>query len=330
MNINYFPGGNTGRGFVNLFDGIIAPWEKGFYTYILKGGPGVGKNTLMKKVVERANRLGLDVELFYCASDSESLDAVKIIQNKIVVLDGTAPHMIDPIYPGAVDEIINLGHFKNQRKFGTYLNEIEDLLGENKLHYTIAYSYLRSAMELKNNTIEIIKSAMNIDKLDRWLLEKIGKNDGENVGTRRLFSSAITPDGIIDLSDSDFDVKLSGFTGLVAMNRLQKIVGGRKKEMFLDPLGTFTPKSINLLNERLTFVTDYKDGESECDEFLIKKEYNFISCVITQIDNLIRNATDELFKCKAVHCQVEQLYRAFVDYDKVNDETEKLMFKIGL
>ena len=45
----YFPGANTGRGFIGHFEGIVPPWSEPHYTYVLKGGPGVGKSTLMKK-----------------------------------------------------------------------------------------------------------------------------------------------------------------------------------------------------------------------------------------------------------------------------------------
>lgn len=39
----YFPGANTGRGFIGHFEGIVPPWSEPHYTYVLKGGPGVGK-----------------------------------------------------------------------------------------------------------------------------------------------------------------------------------------------------------------------------------------------------------------------------------------------
>lgn len=78
MTKKYFPGANTGRGFIGHFESIVPPWEKPHYTYILKGGPGVGKNTLMKKVSCLARANGFAVEEFRCASDPESLDAVRI------------------------------------------------------------------------------------------------------------------------------------------------------------------------------------------------------------------------------------------------------------
>ena len=45
--LHYFAGGNTARGFFSLYDSNFAGLEK---VFILKGGPGTGKSTLMKKI----------------------------------------------------------------------------------------------------------------------------------------------------------------------------------------------------------------------------------------------------------------------------------------
>ena len=63
----YFPGANTGRGFIGHFEGIVPPWSEPHYTYVLKGGPGVGKSTLMKKCAAIARANGFTVEEFRCA-----------------------------------------------------------------------------------------------------------------------------------------------------------------------------------------------------------------------------------------------------------------------
>ena len=46
---NFFLGANSGSGFQNLFSEIMDP-ETAFDIMILKGGPGVGKNTFMREV----------------------------------------------------------------------------------------------------------------------------------------------------------------------------------------------------------------------------------------------------------------------------------------
>ena len=47
--IHYFPGGNTAEGFCSHFGDILpAPMQRRMF--YLKGGPGVGKSTLMRRV----------------------------------------------------------------------------------------------------------------------------------------------------------------------------------------------------------------------------------------------------------------------------------------
>ena len=71
----------------------------------------------------RANRLsdeggrkpfaeqGEDVDFLWCSSDPDSLGRIVLKKRRIALLDGTAPHVVDPQNPGAVDEILNLGEY---------------------------------------------------------------------------------------------------------------------------------------------------------------------------------------------------------------------------
>ena len=46
---NFFAGANSGSGFQNLFS-EIADLEDTYDLMVLKGGPGVGKNTFMREI----------------------------------------------------------------------------------------------------------------------------------------------------------------------------------------------------------------------------------------------------------------------------------------
>ena len=129
----YFPGANTGRGFIGHFEGIVPPWSEPHYTYVLKGGPGVGKSTLMKKCAAIARANGFTVEEFRCASDPESFDAVRIPQRRLVLLDGTAPHTIDPAMPGIDGETLDLGRFLHKEVFKRRREELFVLAEENRV-----------------------------------------------------------------------------------------------------------------------------------------------------------------------------------------------------
>ena len=91
----YFPGGNTTKGFYSYYNEILKYKELN-EIYTIKGGPGVGKSTLMKSVGKKFEQKGFSINYYHCSSDPDSLDAVLIKEKGILFVDGTAPHIIDP------------------------------------------------------------------------------------------------------------------------------------------------------------------------------------------------------------------------------------------
>ncbi len=97
--IQYFLGANSPTGFYSLYDHLLPP-ERARAIYILKGGPGCGKSTLMGKVGAWAQEAGMEPEYILCSGDPDSLDAVVLPERGAAIVDGTAPQ-------GVVTE----GHF---------------------------------------------------------------------------------------------------------------------------------------------------------------------------------------------------------------------------
>ncbi len=86
-----FPGGNTPQGFFSYYQYILGQ-EEATRIFVIKGGPGVGKSTFMKKIGFAMLENGYDVEFMHCSSDNNSLDGVVIPSVGVALLDGTAPH----------------------------------------------------------------------------------------------------------------------------------------------------------------------------------------------------------------------------------------------
>ena len=55
-----FPGGNTAYGFFSFYDYIAPPDANKIF--VIKGGPGVGKSTFMRKIAEAVRSRGYDVD----------------------------------------------------------------------------------------------------------------------------------------------------------------------------------------------------------------------------------------------------------------------------
>lgn len=175
----YFAAANTKDGFYSYFDDIFFnPSIK--RRYIIKGGPGTGKSSFMKRVALWAQKKGLEVEYYYCSSDTSSLDGV-IIDGRVAMLDGTAPHSYDTVLPGACDEIINLGDFWNASKLSDSADDITRLGAKKREHYSHAYGYLAAAGKVRETLDSIIKPCMKWDKMTAAVCrscDKIKVTDG--------------------------------------------------------------------------------------------------------------------------------------------------------
>ncbi len=146
-NIQYFLGANSPRGFYSLYDQLIS-LEDANAVYILKGGAGCGKSTLMKLVARAAEGAGIPVEYILCSGDPDSLDAVVLPTLKTALVDGTAPHVVEPKYPGVVEHYVNLGDCYDRSALAPFRQEIMDCMTGYKACYHRAYRCLEAAAQV--------------------------------------------------------------------------------------------------------------------------------------------------------------------------------------
>lgn len=160
---SYFAASNTGDGFVNYYDPVFASDDR---IYILKGGPGTGKSYFLKKIADAAEMRGMEHEKYYCSSDPDSLDGIRVPEMGVSFWDGTAPHIVEPRVPGAREEIINLGQFWQGEKLRECRESIVSL-GEKKSDaYAMALSMLSLAAECMRYRLSLLTSFVKQDKMD--------------------------------------------------------------------------------------------------------------------------------------------------------------------
>ena len=177
---NMFLGANTPDGFVGYFHELAGNWGLKKLV-ILKGGSGVGKSTFMRKFAEHFIREGRGktsdkkrvVYYMYCASDPASLDGVLIEDLGVAIIDGTAPHMVDPKYPGLVDEIVDLAQFLDGKKLGLTLEQLQSMQEVRKAEFVRAYGCLNNARNIHMKVEESYVAAMDWDGVDAKLAEVI-------------------------------------------------------------------------------------------------------------------------------------------------------------
>ena len=159
----YFLGSSGKDGFFSCFEQLM-PKTEGRYIYIIKGGPGTGKSSFMKKIADEMESKDIDCERIFCSSDPDSLDGVIFPSLRVSIADGTSPHVLDPDYPGASGEIINFGDCWNK----TLLRERE------KQIMTMRFGLFGSKEYTQKQVADLLGISQSyISRLEKRIIEKI-------------------------------------------------------------------------------------------------------------------------------------------------------------
>ncbi len=354
-----FPGANTPQGFFSYYDNITDKANARRF-FCLKGGPGVGKSSYMKRIAEELMKQGVRTELFHCSSDPHSLDGVRFPEYEIALVDGTAPHVIDPCYPGAVDEIINLGDFWDARQIREHRQEIVETQHNISYEYSRAYKYLSAAVYVSDDTDLIYNSATDhdgIEKLAADLCEMVftQHSEGETKRIRKLFASALTPAGLVNYSDTVlYDCKRvyglvtgENIGSLLCADTVMNTVAaqcykhGYACELFYCPMKPNTRIEhivIPELETGFTVLNKYNNDETVATEIINLQEYICRAAVRENADKLadndrmysalLNNAQDSLKNAYWLHNTLESYYVPYVRFDEVNEHCRGTLEKI--
>jgi len=77
----------------------------------IKGYPGTGKSSFMKKLAIAAVEHGLEVQIVWCGLDATSIDMVVIPELSFCIFDSTEPHVYFPDHHRPGDEIFDLAQY---------------------------------------------------------------------------------------------------------------------------------------------------------------------------------------------------------------------------
>lgn len=167
--MHFFAAANSDKGFVSMFDGVFGK-DKIDRLYILGGGPGSGKSTMMKRVAGLSEENGFTTEYIHCSSSPYSLDGVIIKEKSVAVIDGTSPHTYAPSLPGVREIAIDPGRAWDTDMLYERKEKISGLACGKKKAYKKAYIYLRAAGLLKREMSDMTKQCILWDKLKKNVL----------------------------------------------------------------------------------------------------------------------------------------------------------------
>lgn len=343
--INYYAGGNTAKGFVHFFESNFQDLER---LFILKGGPGTGKSTMIKSIGNEWRDKGYDLEWIHCSSDAKSLDAFIITELKIGIVDGTNPHALEPQYPGVVEEYVDLGVAWNREQLLKRKEEIIDLTKKVSKGFQTAYRSFREGLKEHDKLEEIYISQMDFNRANKltseWIQKLIQYPSKQGRGmTKHRFLGASTPIGPVDFVESiteSLEIRyfIKGRAGTGKSTMLKKIVEVAKHNGYdieVYHCG-FDPDSLDMVVIReLNFAIF---DSTEPHEYFPTREKDYIidlykETVATGTDekyaNRIRETTKKykekmnegiqhLAKTKEIRDQLEEIYIEAMDFTIVN------------
>ena len=189
----YFLGGASPAGFETDF------WQEQqpFYGILLKGGPGTGKSTLMKRIA--AAFPDEPVSVYHCASDPHSLDAVVLEARGVYLADATAPHEAGTPLPAVTGELTDLAAGLDPEAIRPHADAVRTLYAANQAAHLQARKGFAGIAALEEQITLTGERALLRDKLNRYasrlagrLLPKKGAPGGKLLHRQRI---AVTPIG---------------------------------------------------------------------------------------------------------------------------------------
>lgn len=334
--IRSFSGANTGNGFVSFYDEIFS--EETFDgLYIIKGGPGTGKSTFMKNLAKRAEELGYSCRQYLCGSDSNSLDGVTVSNSsrKIGVLDGTPPHPKEFRSPGAAGDILNFGDFWDSSVLKSARREIDAINREKSACFETAYRYLGAADKI-NRHISSLASGVYLKEKAYATASRLVSSIGTGGTVSNVQLIGFTMNGKVSLSPTGNEIKEYAVSGNddVAHLFLADIVHiiqakGVSAKVSRSPLnlsdidGVYFPDSNVWLHagtgddaDKIINTSRFVDREALS---LCRQKMRFgKKCRQALLDG----AFESLESAKAHHFALEEIYKANMNFDGLNRQSE--------
>ncbi len=348
---DFFAGGNTPQGFFSYYDYIL-PTEYAKKIICIKGGPGTGKSGLMKRAVQKYEAR-YSVEQMHCSSDPNSLDGVVVPELGLAIIDGTAPHVVDPKYPGGVDRIFNAGDFWCEEAIAAHREDIISLNQTIARGYRDVYYYLKVAGDAWHH-LHSLKQSVSNDSAVEWAFHRINEHilhltdevKACKASTRKLFLKAITPSGVVDYAD-DMSKSVTNVyriralyhsEGAALLARIDEAVRmrGFKTQQFYTPFSPQNGIEYLYIEETDTLFSLVEDENHTLDVFLDldawPKGQKPLSSILDSmaydknvIQKMSEKAITQLQQNKKWHDALEMCYIPYMDFERLTSSFQKIL-----
>ncbi len=342
----YFAGANTAHGFVSAYPDMI---REGDFSrvYILKGGSGTGKSSFMKRCASAAEEAGGKVTLLLCSSDPTSADAV-ILTGKdggcTAILDGTAPHMTDPILPGAVGEIVNLGQFWQTDVLVHSRAEIAYYTEQKRAAYQRAYRYLAAYGEITAAARTLLAECILQEKMHaaaERLLASLPR--GEQYTAQIRYTCAVSMKGLFRLGTFS---AIANKTHILAdpygcaplfLQEMCRVACGRRCSLLYAPGIGETDTPCELFFPRAGIAVRTVSDDEQTDGVNMQRFVDRRALAARRMRlrfaercraSLMDGALEALTEADAAHFALEEIYKSAMDFSGVRGIGEEIAAQI--
>ncbi len=344
---SYFLGESSSSGYRTDIDRIIFDGE--YFTYILKGGAGTGKSTLMKKIAEKFSESD-ETDLYYCSSDPTSLDAVVLNKRKIAVIDGTSPHVFDPVYPGVSQSIINLGEFWDSSKLLDSKDEIITVTKENSEWHKRCKRYISAVSSINSDILTIASDAVKYEKLDGFISRFTKKHfptKKDQTGTKQYKKlSALTGKGYTTHKTEYSDIYILHDTFSAGaeyfLTKIAENASLRGYNVIISKSGLFNSTvyehilipelSLSLMTSNHINGLDIEGNPINFKRFYcpekLKSRKERLAFSIKASAELMSEGAKCFRRAGEIHDKIEKYYISAVDFRKIDKITSKLISSI--
>lgn len=350
--LQYFLGANSPGGFYSLYDELSDP-ARIETLYILKGGPGCGKSSLMKRVAKHAEALGVDTQLILCSGDPDSVDGVYMPQKGVAIVDGTAPHVVEARCPGAVEVYVDLSRFYDRAGLQACRDGLLEVTAEYKGCYRRAYRSLAAAGELGRSLTEQSGGGELRQRLEKRaagiIARELRSDSGGSGRLDRRFLSALTHRGTICLWDTvtaqagrvyELADNFGSARHILSPLLSAALAAGHDAVLCPDPMAPDLPLHLILPGLSLAFVTSTAEApwphrpyrRLRLDAMLpadsLREQRPRMRFSRKVADALKEDGVAALAEAKAAHDRLEGLYNPHVDFPGVYAAADRLAAEI--
>ncbi len=331
--LDFFLGALTPTGFAGYHAQLTRDTKSNIV--LIKGCPGCGKSTIIKRIAEFLLNNKEQVELIHCAADPDSYDSVICKNLKFTIADATPPHTMEPEYPVAFEQVLPLYYCINAENLQKHRKKIIELFNKHDFLTQRTTRYLAAAGSLLQDTCRTAQTFTNsakIYELAKTLSKKYipslkDKLPDEKQDENKKHAFILNQSGAVNLQE---DVRMLSAVTFKGIECYAQTVLKLADNIILidDPYGYASKSLLSALRQEAigkgqNLITCYcsMNPYDKIEHVILPQlRLAFVTCNSYHCENLIKYKTNKNINIRTIHST------RFCNKDGMNLRKKRLQF----